>query len=83
MPASSNKERLAFCALTQDGDSEGCLRLHELPTPAQAEAIRKVLKIRKRVEYSPEVLARRVEQMAAARSQTLAARQAGAAKADA
>jgi hypothetical protein len=56
------KKRLAFCELTQDGDSEGCLRLHRLPTPAEAEIIREILGIRKRVEYSPEELARRQEQ---------------------
>jgi len=56
------KKRLAFCEVTQDGDSEGCLRLHRLPTPAEAEIVREILGIRKRVEYSPEELARRQQQ---------------------
>jgi hypothetical protein len=49
----------AFCELTQDGDSEGCFRLSRLPTPAEAEEIRSVLGIWKKVEWSPEELARR------------------------
>ena len=53
------KKRLAFCEVTQDGDSEGCFRLHRLPTPAEAEVIRSVLGIWKKVEWSPEELARR------------------------
>jgi hypothetical protein len=56
------KKRLAFCEVTQDGDSEGCLRLSRLPTPAEAEVIRDIVGIRKRVEYSPEELARRQQQ---------------------
>jgi len=55
----ATKRRLAFCTVTQDGDDEGCLRLHELPTPHQAAAIRTALGIRKRVEYAPEELERR------------------------
>src|SRR6476646_250896 len=51
------KKRLAFCEVTQDGDSEGCLRLHRLPTPAEAETIRGILGIRKRVELSAEARA--------------------------
>jgi len=53
------KKRLGFCEVTQDGDSEGCFRLHRLPTPAEAEEIRTVLGIWKKVEWSPEELARR------------------------
>jgi hypothetical protein len=56
------KKRLAFCEVTQDGDNEGCLRLHRLPTPAEAEEIRDVVGIRKRVELSADELARRQEQ---------------------
>src|SRR5215510_11391670 len=52
------KRRLAFCKLTQDAASEGCLRLHHLPTPAQAEEIRQALGIRKKMEVSPETLER-------------------------
>jgi hypothetical protein len=51
------KKRLAFCELTQDGDSEGCFRLHRLPAAAEAEEIRDILGIWKRVEYAPEELA--------------------------
>jgi hypothetical protein len=42
------KKRLAFCELTQDGDSEGCFRLSRLPTPAEAEEVRDIVGIRKR-----------------------------------
>src|SRR5215467_185813 len=30
------KKRLGFCEVTQDGDDEGMLRLHSLPTPESA-----------------------------------------------
>src|SRR5262245_9816018 len=53
------KRRLAFCSITQDGEDEGCLQLHQLPTAEQAEVIRDVLGIRKRVELGPEELERR------------------------
>lgn len=49
---------LPFCTVTQAGDDEGCLRLHALPTPSQAEAIRGALGIRKRREVSEAELAR-------------------------
>jgi hypothetical protein len=41
------KRKLAFCAITQDGDEEGCLKLATLPSPEQALTIRKALGIRK------------------------------------
>src|SRR5262245_6176448 len=53
------KRRLAFCRVTQDGEDEGCLQLQQLPTAEQAEVIRDVLGIRKRVELGPEELERR------------------------
>ena len=53
------KDRLSFSDVTQDGDDEGCLRLHRLPTPEQAAAIRDALGIRKKVEFTPDDLARR------------------------
>jgi len=52
------KARLGFCTVTQDGDDEGCLRLHELPTAGQAETIRAVLGLKKRREDTPETLQR-------------------------
>jgi len=55
------KKRLAFAELTQDGDTEGCFRLHRLPTEGEAEEIRDIVGIRKRAEYSPEELVRRQE----------------------
>jgi hypothetical protein len=55
------KKRLAFCEVTQDGNAEGVFRLHRLPTAAEAEEIRDILGIRKRMELSPEELARRQE----------------------
>jgi hypothetical protein len=48
----ATKARLSFCAVTQDGDDEGVLRLHALPKPEQAEIIREALGIRKRREIS-------------------------------
>jgi hypothetical protein len=54
----SAKKRLAFCTVTQDGDIEGCLRLHQLPTREQAAVIRDVLSLRKRREDRPETLER-------------------------
>lgn len=57
----SFKKRLSFCELTQDGDEEGCFRLHRLPTSAETEVIRDIIGIRKRIDYSPEELARRQE----------------------
>jgi hypothetical protein len=45
---SAIKRRLSFCKVTQDGDTEGCLRLFALPTPEQAIAIRKALGVRRK-----------------------------------
>jgi hypothetical protein len=45
---SAIKRQLSFCKVTQDGDTEGCLRLFELPTVEQAIAIRKALGLRRR-----------------------------------
>jgi hypothetical protein len=47
------KRRLSFCRVTQDGDTEGCLRLFDLPTPEQAAAIRKTLGLRRRRKLDP------------------------------
>ena len=41
------KRNLSFAAVTQDGDAEGVLKMSELPTAAQAAALRKALKLRK------------------------------------
>jgi len=54
----ATKTRLAFCKVTQDGEDEGCLRLSNLPTPDQAEAIRDALCIQKRRDVSARVLER-------------------------
>jgi hypothetical protein len=59
------KKKLSFCTVTQDGDDEGVLRLHQLPTPEQADVIRDILGIRKRMELSPEDLERRRASMTA------------------
>ena len=56
----AHKKRLAFCELTQDGDEEGCFRLHRLPTASEAEVIRDIIGIRKRTTLSPEELERRL-----------------------
>ena len=52
------KKKLSFCSVTQDGDYEGVLWLHQLPTPEQASVIRNVLCIQKRREVTAEVLER-------------------------
>jgi hypothetical protein len=41
------KRTLSFAAVTQDGDGEGVLKMSELPTAAQAAALRKALGLRK------------------------------------
>ena len=55
------KKRLAFCELVLDGDTEGVFRLRRLPSIEQAAEIRDILGLRKRVEWTPEELARRQE----------------------
>lgn len=52
------KKALDFCAVTQDGDDEGFLRLDDLPTPEQAVVIRDKLGIRKRRVMTEEELER-------------------------
>jgi hypothetical protein len=47
--------------VTQDAEAEGCFRLHRLPTAAEAEEIRAMIGIRKRMDYSAEELALRQE----------------------
>jgi hypothetical protein len=56
---SATKARMSFCHVTQDGDAEGCLRLHHPPTPGQAVVIRDALGIRKRMQLAPDDLERR------------------------
>ena len=73
----ATKKRLRFCKLTQDGEDEGCLHLHRLPTLAEATVIREVLGIRKRAELSPGELERR-----RALGKRLAQRQGRASEAD-
>ena len=41
------KRNLSFAAVTQDGDTEGVLKMSKLPTAAQAAALRKALGLRK------------------------------------
>lgn len=48
------KKSLAFCRLTQDGDTGGVLRLDRLPTPVEAPTLRSVLGLGKKRELSPE-----------------------------
>jgi len=52
--------------VTQDGDDEGSLRLHQLPTLAEATAIREALGIRKKTEFTPNELERRRASMKSA-----------------
>jgi hypothetical protein len=48
------KRALKFATLCNDGDEGGGFILHRLPTPAEAEAIRRYCGIRKRTERSGE-----------------------------
>ena len=52
------KKRLAFAEITQDGDDEGVLRLHRLPTAAEAAVIRDILGIRQTREVAPDAALR-------------------------
>ena len=49
----SSDQRLAFCELTEDHGQEGCFPLHRLPTAEEAEVIRDIIGIRKRIEWAP------------------------------
>jgi hypothetical protein len=51
------KKLLSFCAVNQDGDTEGVLLLSRLPTPAEAGTIRDVLGVAKRPIYDEELIA--------------------------
>ncbi|WP_092252873.1 hypothetical protein [Bradyrhizobium sp. Rc3b] len=50
------KSRLSFMTVTQDGDTEGVLRLDQPLTPTQAETLRVVLRIRKTRPMSDRTL---------------------------
>lgn len=58
-----------FAMVINDGDDEGVFRMDRLPSADEAVTIRQYLKIRKRVEYSPETLERKREVMRAAQRQ--------------
>jgi hypothetical protein len=55
------KKLLCFCAVTQDGNTDGVLFLNRLPTPAEAETIRDLLGVAKRPVYGEEVMAQKRE----------------------
>jgi hypothetical protein len=55
--------REPFCNLTNDGDDEGMLFLERLPTPAEAETIRRYCGIAKKQTYSEEQLVGMRERM--------------------
>jgi hypothetical protein len=61
------KGALEFTELANDGDLEGLFFLHRLPTPAEAEAIRRYCGIRKRSSFTDEALARKRDAMLIAR----------------
>jgi hypothetical protein len=62
------KQRLAFCHLKQDGNDEGCLCLGNLPTKAQAGAIREALAIRKRRNLSPAAMGQAISALEQSRA---------------
>jgi hypothetical protein len=45
------KNRLSFCRVTQDGGDEGYFRLFDLPTPEQADLIRKAIGLKRRTSF--------------------------------
>ena len=55
------RRALIFCRLAQDGTGEGIFVLDRLPAPAEADVIRDVLGVLRRVVYSDEVLAAKRE----------------------
>ena len=59
----SYKNRLAFCEILQDGDTEGVLRLERMPTAAEAAEIRDILGLRKRMELSEDQIAERTARL--------------------
>jgi hypothetical protein len=64
------KKALAFAQLAQDGDTEGVLFIPHPPSAisaSQAEALRRVVGIRRRREVSDEVRAKATERLALAR----------------
>jgi hypothetical protein len=67
------KKRLGFCCVTQDGDDEGCLHLHRLPTPHEAATIRETLSIRKRKHLSDETIASLRDRLPTAEKRLMAA----------
>jgi hypothetical protein len=52
------KRRLAFCRLSQDGDTEGCLQLGHLPSRSEAALIRDAIRLKRRRHLSPEAIAK-------------------------
>jgi hypothetical protein len=62
------KQRLAFCHLKQDGDTEGCLHLDHLPNKTQARAIREALGIRKRRYVSPAAMVQAISTLERSRA---------------
>jgi hypothetical protein len=57
------RKRLPFAEVTQDGEADGCLRLSRLPTPAEAELIRDIIGLRKRMDLSAEARADRTARL--------------------
>jgi hypothetical protein len=55
------KRALVFCRLAQDGTGEGIFVLDRLPLAGEADVIRDVLGVPRRVVYSDEVLAAKRE----------------------
>lgn len=55
----SIKKQLSFMIVSQDGDEEGILKLERMPSPREAEVIRKVCGLRARPELTEEERAER------------------------
>ncbi|HEY3319243.1 MAG TPA: hypothetical protein VGP72_02060 [Planctomycetota bacterium] len=53
----SAKNKLRFCVVRQDGDTEGVVLLATKPTRSQAAVLRQILGIKKRPDFSAATLA--------------------------
>ena len=61
------KRALAFAELTNDGDLDGAFFLDRLPSPEEAEIVRRYIGIAKKAEFSEDALAQKREGMLKAR----------------
>mgnify|MGYP001159160100 CR=1 FL=1 len=56
-----------FCILKQDGDVDGVLHLPSIPPSEHLTTLRECLRVRKIIQYTPEVLEKKIAIITAAR----------------